>query len=202
MTVIVRNPVIAAFDFDGTLVKGDSFFHFLRFVTPRIAFPFLMLRSLPALIGYATGRLDNETAKARIVKIFLAGRPVDSLRSAAAQFGQRWIAKRLKPEAAARLRHHQKQGHHCVLVSATLALYLEPWARDAGFDAVIATELAADGGRRLTGDFATPNCHGPEKARRLQASYGVSRIHAAYGDTVGDREMLAMADHPGYRLWR
>ena len=34
MTVIVREPTVAAFDFDGTLTRGESFFRFLRHVTP------------------------------------------------------------------------------------------------------------------------------------------------------------------------
>ena len=28
MTVIVREPTVAAFDFDGTLTRGESFFRF------------------------------------------------------------------------------------------------------------------------------------------------------------------------------
>ncbi|RYH27835.1 MAG: hypothetical protein EON54_23585, partial [Alcaligenaceae bacterium] len=53
----------------------------------------------------------------------------------------------------------------------------------------------------LTGELKTPNCHGEEKVRRLRewleqrfgsASADVA-LHA-YGDTAGDKPMLAMAD--------
>jgi phosphatidylglycerophosphatase C len=37
---------------------------------------------------------------------------------------------------------------------------------------------------------------------RLQATYGQDvRLKAAYGDTAGDREMLQLADEPGYRVF-
>ncbi|MFX5393220.1 HAD-IB family phosphatase, partial [Acinetobacter baumannii] len=84
----------------------------------------------------------------------------------------------LRPEAVAKLRGHQKQGHVCVLVSATLALYLRPWARDMGFDEVLATELEVDARGRFTGLLATPNCYGPEKAARLRQRFGCERVKA------------------------
>lgn len=201
MSVIVRNPVIVAFDFDGTLTRGESFFRFLAHVTPWHRFIFCLLLSLPVLIGYGLGRIENDDAKARVIRRFLRGRRVDQLARQAEDFAQHWIPHQLRPEAVARLRGHQKQGHVCVLVSATLALYLQPWARDMGFDRVLATELTVDATGSLTGEMSSPNCFGPEKARRLRDAFACERIHAAYGDTAGDREMLAMADKPGYRLW-
>ena len=53
------------------------------------------------------------------------------------------------------------------------------------------------------GAFAGPNCRGEEKVRRLRAAYGDDvRLAAAYGDTSGDTEMLAIADEPGFRVFK
>ncbi|MFN4092775.1 MAG: HAD-IB family hydrolase, partial [Brevundimonas sp.] len=42
-----------------------------------------------------------------------------------------------------------------------------------------------------------------EKVVRLQAAYGPDiRLAAAYGDTSGDTEMLAIADEPGFRVFK
>ena len=42
-----------------------------------------------------------------------------------------------------------------------------------------------------------------EKVRRLQAVFGEEvRLRAAYGDTSGDTEMLAIAEEPGYRVFQ
>ena len=49
---------------------------------------------------------------------------------------------------------------------------------------------------RLTGRFLTPNCYGQEKVRRILTLHpDRSAYHlTAYGDSRGDREMLAFAD--------
>ena len=68
----------------------------------------------------------------------------------------------------------------------------------AWFQARMAEARAA-----VTGAFATPNCRGSEKVRRLQAVFGEEvRLRAAYGDTSGDTEMLAIAEEPGYRVFQ
>ena len=82
-----------------------------------------------------------------------------------------------------------------------MALYLRPWADHMGFDVVLATELEVDTNGRFTGKLATPKCYGPEKASRLRQHYQIERILAAYGDTRGDREMLALAEQAHFRPW-
>lgn len=201
MSVVVKQPTIAAFDFDGTLTRHESFFRFLWFSHKPAVFAWKALTCLPVLIRYACRRMSNDQAKAAVLRCFFAGCSVAALERVALDFAQKKIPATLRPEGLARLRHHQKQGHECVLVSATLALYLRPWAEHVGFSDVLATELAQHHGV-LTGEMSTPNCYGEEKARRLRARYGVASIHSAYGDSDGDTAMLAMAKHPHLKPWR
>ena len=72
-----------------------------------------------------------------------------------------------------------------------------------GMDGVICTEMEARHGA-LTGRMATPNCHGPEKVRRLQAwlaSRGMQQavVLHAYGDSSGDVPLLNLADYAHYQ---
>ena len=57
-----------------------------------------------------------------------------------------------------------------------------------------------DAGGVLTGRLSGANCRGPEKARRVRewlAGAGLDGAELwAYGDSPGDAELLAMADHP------
>jgi phosphatidylglycerophosphatase C len=87
-----------------------------------------------------------------------------------------------------------------VLASASLDLLVEPWARTAGVDDVLATRLQVRDGR-LTGLIAGRNCYGREKVARLRALLGdLAGVDLyAYGDSRGDRELLAAAQHPAYR---
>ncbi|MEW6528158.1 MAG: haloacid dehalogenase-like hydrolase [Spirochaetota bacterium] len=53
----------------------------------------------------------------------------------------------------------------------------------------------------LTGKFFGKNCYGPQKVKRIKEIYNLydyQKIYA-YGDSKGDKEMLAIADERIYR---
>jgi phosphatidylglycerophosphatase C len=96
------------------------------------------------------------------------------------------------------LRWHQQAGHRTVLVSASLGAYLRPLALRLGIDDVLCTDAKRSGeryGNRLDGR----NCRADEKRRRFEQWLEERRwVHAevwAYGDSAGDRQLLARADH-------
>ena len=93
-----------------------------------------------------------------------------------------------------RLRWHQEQGHRIVIVSASLDRYVLPVGAHLGVEDVIATSLEINPEGRLTGRLLGPNVRTHEKARRLRALLGEQPVAFGYGDSEGDREMLAMAD--------
>ena len=67
---------------------------------------------------------------------------------------------------------------------------------------LLGTQIAFDERDRVTGAFAGENCRGAEKVNRLRAAFGPDvRLRAAYGDTSGDTEMLAIAEEPGFRAF-
>lgn len=189
---------LALFDFDGTLTHGDSLLPFLRFALSPPALAWGAFRSLPKLGAYALKLIDNETAKQDLLKHTLGGHHIDELRATGARFAEVVIPKLLRDDSMARLREHQSAGHRCVLVSASVDLYLDPWTESIGFDDLICSrpELTADG--NLTGKLTDGNCYGEEKVRRIRTLLDSidtpSEIHA-YGDSGGDRPMLALADH-------
>ena len=85
-----------------------------------------------------------------------------------------------------------------MILSASLTLYLEPIARLLGFDAALGTDMAVGSDGRLTGELASPNVRREEKVRRLEMWLGQDHTIElwAYGDSGGDRDLLARADHP------
>jgi phosphatidylglycerophosphatase C len=195
---------VAAFDFDGTLVKGDSFPRFLAHLLGRWRFALLLVMAFPAMLSsYRLSGRDG--AKSALLSRTLAGLSVDAARAAADEFA-RTLAARIRPVMAEVMAWHERQGHRRILVSASLALYLEPFGHLKGFDEVIATRLEVGCDGRLTGRMDGPNVRAEQKAIRLAAALSCDQVEIwAYGDSVGDREMLAMADHPvwaGRRLRR
>ena len=102
---------------------------------------------------------------------------------------------------ADRLEWHRARGHRLALVSASLEVYLAPVAEQLAFDGVLATSLEVDDAGRLTGHLEGANVRRQEKAARLGEWLATELDGAgyelwAYGNSAGDRELLAMADHP------
>ena len=206
MSALVARPTVAAFDFDGTLTRGDSLLPFLRRGLGWPRFLAVLLRCSPWLAAYGLRLIRNDVAKARLLRVTLGGRSTSEMQD----WAERWLVNdfpgQLQDWTMARLTWHQEAGHCCVLVSASPDIYLRRVAEQLGFDALICTEMALQGDR-LTGLMRTPNCHGEQKVLRLKAwlaeRFDMASIAGmtlyAYGDTSGDKPMLRMAEHAWYR---
>ncbi|WP_291511678.1 HAD-IB family hydrolase [Acidithiobacillus sp.] len=185
-----------AFDLDGTLTRRETLPFFLREALGTPRFLGVVARSLPELGAYGLGRMRNDAVKEIVLRRSLGGCALAGLRPVATHFAERILPHLLSGPVWARAQEHRARGHGLVLVTATLALYAEPWAAAAGFDAAIATELELDGEGRITGRLRGANCFGPEKARRLQEFLRGQPLLWAYGNSRGDAEMLDMAARP------
>ncbi len=193
----VVRPGVAAFDFDGTLVPGDSLRPFLTELLGRWRFAAILGRAgVPMLVRY--GRDGRDGAKEALLVRALSGLPAEAVSAIGEGFGA-GLASRVRPAMTSRLSWHRDHGHRLILVSASLTDYLEPFGRVAGFDDVIATRLEVGTDGRLTGRLDGNNVRAAEKAARLRALLGTDPVELwAYGDSAGDRELLAMADHPSF----
>jgi phosphatidylglycerophosphatase C len=124
-------PVVAAFDFDGTLsagVSGLRFFHALT-GTPRYAW--LWLRHLPALFCYDR-RWRHEASLDQINRFIFTGRLAAEVEAVADHFWRHALPRHLEPGAMARLHAHLARGDRCVIVSRGYEVYLKPWAQSLG----------------------------------------------------------------------
>jgi len=192
---------LALFDFDGTLTDRDTMLAFCRHVrgTPRFVAGMLWLS--PMLVAMKLKLVANDRAKVLFLRHFLGGYDRTSLQQHAATFAE-VVDGWLRPGALERLAWHRDQGHTVRIVSASLDVWLLPWA--ARHDLRVLCTRGRFDGERFTGDLDSPNCNGDEKVARIEAELDVSsydEIHA-YGDTSGDEAMLALATHPTFRPFR
>ena len=195
-------PPIVAFDFDGTLTVRDSFMAFLKWRAGPGRFALGLVKLAPSALAYLFHR-DRGRIKRAAVREFLRGVPRKQLEAEAREFAERMSRKLLRPDAVAAWKRWRGEPVRLVIVTASPDLIVAPFARELGADALLGTELAFDAEGRVTGDFATPNCRGLEKVVRLKAAFGPDlELKAAYGDTSGDREMLAMAETAGYQVFK
>ena len=161
-----------------------------------------LVRLAPAALAYLLHR-DRGRLKAAAVREFLRGveRPV--LAGQCRAFEASPLGRRfLRPDAEQCWRDWRERGARLVIVSASPEEVVAPFAARLGADDLIATKLDFDEHGRARGGFDGENCRGPQKVRRLKARFGQDvRLAAAYGDTSGDREMLALAQTKGYRVF-
>lgn len=195
---------VAAFDFDGTLSSRDNVVPFLRTACGTAAVARAGAAAAPALLAARKDPTQRDVAKAIVVERLLTGRTEAALRDLGERFARLVVARHLHPQVTGRLAAHREAGHEVVLVSASLTLYLDAVAALLDVPTVLATAVAVGPDGRCTGALAGPNVRGPEKVRRLDAWLGDADGDVyvyAYGDSSGDDELLARADH-GVRVDR
>ena len=188
------------FDFDGTYIRHDSLPLLLQHAFGRWRYWWGVLVCLPWIVAWKMRLLDAGKAKERLIGHFVEGMPAEEFERRCASFYAATRHRLVEPQAQAAMTRALDHGDQVVVLTASARQWVEPWF--AGRDvAVVGTELEVDTDGRLTGRFATPNCNGPEKWRRLfEAVPDVEqRPLVAYGDSGGDRCLLDHADEPYYR---
>jgi phosphatidylglycerophosphatase C len=145
---------------------------------------------------------DRDVAKANLVARVLQGMQYEQVAARGQIYAVRVVERGLRPEAVARVRWHQDEGHEVVIVSASLETYLHPVGELLGVRSVLCTTLEVDAHGTITGQSQGGNCRGPEKVARLRGHLaGAPATIWAYGDSSGDDDLLAMADR-AYRVTR
>ncbi len=189
---------ISAFDFDGTLTHKDSFISFLfdSFGALQVGLTLLMKPGL--LFDYARTR-DRGALKSRLLFALAGPLPRADLEARIGRFVARTGMALFRPDA---LRAWRDAEGLRVIVTASPEVLVAPFGALIGADNVIGTRLGFGDDGRLLPDLYGPNCRGGEKMRRLREACGDDlELIAAYGDTAGDREMLAAAKAGFYRVF-
>ena len=203
---------ICVFDFDGTLTTCDTLLRFIPFACGRWAFWWGMLLHAPLLVLMKLGLYDNGRAKERVFRYFFRGMKESMFNNLCDSFADA-NDDILRPEGIKTLRQALAEGHEVVVVSASIDRWVRPFFKSNLAPShprtptpsiiIIGTQIEVRDGL-LTGRFATPNCYGEEKVRRLRQLFPeLSDYHMiAYGDSRGDRELLQMADEAHYKPFR
>lgn len=196
-----NKPVLAAFDFDGTLTDKDSLLPFLKSTAGSLQTLKNLILEIPIFIAFCIKKASRQDVKEALLTRFLKGKPKSEIDLYASVYAHKILPNFIKPEGLKRIKWHKEQGHRCLLVSANIEAYLSIWAKNEGFDDTIASQLEFDSKNLFTGKLKGINCRGPEKIKRLESIVGPLSDFTvyAYGDSEGDRELLNAADHPFYR---
>ncbi len=193
---------IAFFDFDGTITTKDTMLELIKFQKGTAAFYSGFLLNSPFLAAYKAKIISNQRAKEKVLVYFFKGTPLASFQSACENFATQILPALIRPAALKEIAELKTKGFEIVIVSASAENWIKTWCHQTGVN-LIATKLETINDT-LTGKLDGLNCHGEEKVARITAGYDLSQYNEiyCYGDTSGDKPMLALATNAFYKPFR
>ena len=190
---------IYAFDFDGTLTTKDTLLEFIRYAKGTLAFAFGFLRYTHLLVLMKLGLYPNWKAKQKVFAHFFGGMTLDDFDTICQEFAAS-SRHLLRPKGIEAIEKALSEGSEVLIVSASIDNWVQPFFPQVK---VLGTQIEVVDGK-LTGRFLTKNCYGEEKVNRLKAIYPNRQDYhlTAFGDSNGDKELLAFADESHFKPFR
>ncbi|HYG91721.1 MAG TPA: HAD family hydrolase [Azospirillum sp.] len=195
---VQRREGVAFFDFDGTLIHGDSLPAFVAEVIgrrrTRLAFADAIRSATHRhLRGRGPGADFRGSVKAILLKRTLRGLPLSEAHAAAERVAAklRWHSPTVEA-----LHAHRRAGRRVVIATGALDVYMPFLLRGIGVDDLLATGMEVQDGR-LTGRLLNGNCVRADKADRVRAwlsAHGPFGETWGYGNRPSDLPMLALLD--------
>jgi HAD superfamily hydrolase (TIGR01490 family) len=193
---------IAFLDFDGTVTDRDTLLEIFKYRHGAFKFWLGFLLNAPVLLAYRLKIVSNQFAKEEMLRLFFGNMPVAQFRAQCVAFSKNRLNRFIRPKAIEEIKKLQAAGTEVVIVSASAQNWIVDWCTESGVS-LIATQLEVKDGK-ITGKIEGHNCHGEEKVRRIHATYNLSEYNEVYcyGDTKGDKPMLALGNISFYKPFR
>lgn len=159
---------VAAFDFDGTCIRGNSPVLLVRYLARRRMLKPSVLARILAWAGCYKARLpQNESWVRGLVFRAFAGRPVGEVNAFLREFYDQYIDERFRPDAEAAMRAHEEAGHAVICVSATFEPIIAAAMERRPIQYAIATRMRVDFQGNYTDKVEGAPIEGPEKVSVL-----------------------------------
>ena len=190
---------IYAFDFDGTITTKDTLIEFIRYAKGSMALGLGFMRYAHLLVLMKIGLYPNYKAKQKVFAHFFKDTTLDDFNALCKAFAAS-SSHLLRPNAIEAINHAIKEGSEVLIVSASIDNWVQPFFPQVK---VVGTQIEVIDGK-LTGLFLSKNCYGQEKVNRILSLYPNRQDYhlTAYGDSRGDKEMLAFADESHFKPFR
>ena len=206
----MKRTKVCSFDFDGTLTDCDTLIAFIVYAKGTVRFVAGLLLYSPLLVAMKLGFVPNYKVKQRVFAHFFKGMRLTDFDALCRSFAEhrRHI---LRPQAIQAVNQALADGAEVLIVSASIDNWVKCFVpyfgvndEDRQYITVLGTQVETDTDGLLTGRFTTKNCYGAEKVRRIEAHCGDRTTYelTAYGDSRGDKEMLAYADKGYFKPFR
>lgn len=197
---------IYCFDFDGTLTTSDTLLEFIKYAKGTSRFLMVFLMYSPLLVLMKLHLYPNWKAKQQIFAHLFAGMRIEKFDALCRGFAEE-SQHLLRPKGITLMHEALVAGAQVFIVSASIDNWVRPFfdIRNLKGVQVLGTQIEVEDGK-LTGNFKSNNCYGKEKVHRIaealkpfeRSEYEIE----AFGDSRGDKEMLAFADKGHFKPFR
>lgn len=197
---------IYCFDFDGTLTTSDTLLEFIKYAKGTSRFLMVFLMYSPLLVLMKLHLYPNWKAKQQIFAHLFAGMRIEKFDALCRGFAEE-NQHLLRPKGITLMHEALVAGAQVFIVSASIDNWVRPFfdIRNLKGVQVLGTQIEVEDGK-LTGRFKSNNCYGKEKVHRItevlksleRSEYEIE----AFGDSRGDKEMLAFADKGHFKPFR
>jgi len=198
----VTGRKIAFFDFDGTITRKDSLLELIKFIRGKTAFYAGLLLNSPWLIAYKVKFIPNDRAKQKILAYFFAGMTEQAFQEKCDLFTAKELPGLIRPGALAEISRLRSLGFDVVVISASAGNWIRGWTKSHVLK-LISSKLEVKNGL-ITGRLEGKNCHGEQKVVCILQQWDLKEYDEifAYGDSTGDKPMLALATKSFYKPFR
>jgi phosphatidylglycerophosphatase C len=183
---------VVVFDFDGTLVRRDSFFDFsCRYCGAR---PWrLLLVALVAPFALVVALRSPSAASSLLLWAMTTGGSTRSFVLALRRYASQRLPAFANEATFAEFRRELALGGQMVIATGTLPLMVRGVfrARQLPVPRIVGSRLR----RRFGGLIAETHCTGAVKVSELRRRYGVVEWATVYTDSLADRPLLQRAQH-------
>lgn len=188
---------LALFDFDGTISTRDTTWDFIIRSCGKRRALYGFVRLSPIVLSYSLKRISHHEAKQAVIKHYFGDWEKEAFVREARHYARSVVPTILRQDALTRINWHLDLQHTVAVVTGSLEILLSDWCTNLGID-LIATGLDLSGASIC---LSTRNCFQEEKARRIRERYDLKSFESiyAYGDSDGDREMMALAHRRYYK---
>jgi phosphatidylglycerophosphatase C len=189
-------PVVL-FDFDGVLIRGDSYEHFIRRELqgsrPRLA---MLLPVIAVAIPMLKATALRRHGQRLMVRFAFLGWSASRFEASAGRFGRQLAVDRslVMGDAVVALRHHLSDGARVVVTTQSAGAVVRAVLNEWGLETVELVASTPTLGK--LGMRSAMHVHGAEKVRALAALGVRPPWEVAYSDSLSDVPLLAGAKHP------
>ena len=190
------------FDFDGTITTKDTLIEFVHFYRGRNNYLLGMVKLAPIMALYALKIIPNWKAKQFFLTRFFKGEKMEDFDRKCINFSTVVLPSLIRREAQEAIAQYKAQQATIAVVSASAENWVKPWCDRHGVICLCTRLDVSDG--LITGKIKGRNCYGDEKVCRIREYFNLADFDQviAYGDSRGDKEMLALARERHYKPFR